>query len=616
MPATLARARAWVRRILFWLTPASKASIEQIPDAARDHALVLAVTRPTGFPKWLQLRYASRVLNQTERRILVSSLSLFIIFLTTSFAILAASHLVAIPATGGTYTEAIIGEPQAINPVDGPANDTDSDLASLVYSGLFRMHGMEAVPDLAKSYEWSEDGKVLTINLQPEAKFHNNDPVTADDVQFTVESIQDPARNSLLAPLFRGVKVNVLNDKTVQFVLDQSDVTFMTALTVGILPSNLWQDIPASSARLASLNLKPVGSGPYVVKSFTRDNYGVIRSYTLELNEKYYGIKPHIKNLTFQFYPDRQSAEDALKSDLVDALSFIPSDEAGKFHSAARWNSVDLEIPQQTIAFFNLKDKVLSDQRVRQALIAGINRQEFIAVYDGMAAVAETPYPFVSATSSFDLDASRKLLQESGWVLPSNDTVRVHQNVDPKKSSPAPVSSPSSTKLALTIMVPDEPVLLKVADGLKRQWSLLGAQVEVRPMDARLLLKKSSSERDAQVVLWNVLLRPDQDLFPIWWSGQAAQGGMNFSGLADKEIDTLIQQTSSATSTQMLEKSRANLSLALLKRSPALFLVRPFYAYVISSRIKGVSHQLSIARPSDRFQDIGQWYIKTGLQWK
>ncbi|MFA6099850.1 MAG: peptide ABC transporter substrate-binding protein [Patescibacteria group bacterium] len=612
-----ARLRAWIRRILFWLTPDSKTSIEQIPDASRDHALVLAVTRPTSIPHWRQLRYITRVLNQTERRVLTASLSLLVLFVLATLTVLAISHLVTVPAAGGTYTEAVIGEPQALNPIDSPANDTDADLVSLIYSGLFRMNGMEAVPDLAKSYEWSADSKTLTVNLQPEAKFQNGEPLTADDVQFTIESIQDSARSSTLAPLFRGVKTNIINDQTIQFILDQPDATFITALTVGILPSDLWQGIPAANARLASLNVKPIGSGPYLVKSFTRDNYGVIRSYTLELNEKYYGLKPHIKTLTFQFYPDRLSAEDALKSDLVDAVSFIPSDEAEKFHSAARWHSVTLEIPQQTIAFFNLKDKTLSDQKVRQALITGTNRQDLIADYNGLAAVSEVPFPFLAVTSTaFDLDAARKLLQESGWVLPSNDTVRVYQKIDPKKPAAAPVSTPSSTKLTLTIMAPDEPVLLKVADSLKRQWSLLGAQVEVKPLDTRLLLRKSSNERDAQVVLWNVLLRPDQDLFPIWWSGQAAQGGMNFSGLADKEIDTLIEQTNSSTSTQMLEKSRLNLALNILKRAPALFLVRPFYAYVISSRIKGVNDVMRVARPSDRFQDIGQWYIKTGLRWK
>ncbi len=617
MPAVFARVRSWVRRILFWLTPTAKTSTEQTPDSAKDHLLVLAVTKPKAVPRWRQIRYAARVLSSGERRTLAISLSLSVVFLIAVFVLLAIYHLTTVPAVGGTYTEALIGEPQTLNPIDSPVNDVDADLVSLIYSGLFRMQGMEPIPDLAKSYEWSEGGKVLTVNLQPNAQFHNGQPVTADDVQFTIESIQDPVRNSLLAPFFRGVKVAVLDDHTVQFVLEQPDVTFLDALTVGILPSDLWQDIPVASARLANYNLKPIGSGPFMVKSFTRDNLGVIRSYTLERSERYYGVKPYIKTVTFQFYADRITAEDALKSDLVDAASFILPSEADKFRSAARWNSVHLEIPQETIAFFNLKDKTLSDLRVRQALIEATNRQDILSAYNNMAEAVDTPYPFLPSASStaYDLDAARKLLQNAGWVLPSNDSVRVYQRPD-NKSTASPVSTPSSTKLTLTITAPDEPDLLKVADLLKRQWSLLGAQVDIQPLDSRLLLKKSSRERNAQIVLWNVLLQPDQDLFPIWWSGQAAERGMNFSGLAEKEVDTLIEQTKAASTTETLAKTREALSQSIMKRAPALFLARPYYAYVISNRVKGTGESIRVARPSDRFQDFSHWYIKTGLRWK
>jgi peptide/nickel transport system substrate-binding protein len=610
MPAAIARLLAWVRRTFFWLTPSSKTSTEQGPELSQDHALVLAVTQPSVLPRWRQLRYAGRVLSPAERRILAIALVGFLLFMLAGATVLSLQHLATVPTAGGVFTEALVGEPQAINPIDAPANDADDDLASVIYSGLFRMQGTEAVPDLAESYAWSDDGKILTVTLQKDARFHNGNPITADDVQFTVEAIQDPTRSSLLAPLFRGVKASVIDEHTVQFNLDQPDVTFLTALTAGIMPSDLWQDIPAATARLANLNLKPIGSGPYMVKSFTRDSYGAIRSYTLERFEKYYGIKPYFKTIVFQFYPDRQSAEDALKSDLVDALSFITSDEMEKFNSTARWQTVTLEIPQQTVAFFNLKDKTL--------MALGTNRQELLAAYQDMAAVAEMPYPFMQPTTStaYDPDSARKLLQETGWVMPGNDSVRVYQKPDPKKPGPVPISTTSSTKLILDIMVPDEPVLQKVADILKRQWSLLGAQVEVKPMDSRQLLKKSSRERDAQVILWNLLLRPDQDLFPIWWSGQATERGMNFSGLADKEIDTLIELTKSTTSTQTLEASRQRLAVALLNRTPGLFLVRPTYAYVISNRVKGVQTVLRLARPSDRFENLNQWYLKTGLRWK
>jgi len=614
----LKRVRAFMSRVFFWHAPERQASNEQLPESERDHALVLAVTKPTQVPGWRQLRYANRILTMTEKRLLAGALAGGFLCLIGAVAMLAWQNVILVPATGGTYTEALIGDPQTINPVDAPANDADADLTALIYSGLFRMQNGEPVPDLAEKYEWNNDGKTLTVTLRRDAKFQNGLPVTADDVQFTVETAQDPARNSLLEPLFRGVVVNVQDQYTVQFNLGRPDITFLSALTLGILPAELWQDIPAASARLASLNTKPVGSGPYAVKSFTRDQRGQIRSYTLERWEGYYGIKPHISTLTFQFFPDFQSAEDAIKSDLVDSLAFVTPSATDRFKSAARWNLTSLEIPQQTIAFFNLKDKTLADQRVRQALDLAVSRQDLIDALDGKAAAADTAYPFVSTASSSysNLDEARKLLQSSGWVLPSNDPVRIYQAGGPKPNAAQPVSTASSTKLTLTIIVPDQPDLNKVADALKRQWSLLGAQIDVRPMEEKLVLRKSTHERSSQIVLWNVLLGPDQDLFPIWWSGQTKDRGMNFSSLADKDIDSLIDQTKSASSTQMLTKVREKLSKTILARTPAAFLIRPNYTYVVSTRVKGVPQILRLAKPSDRFDAIQDWYIKTGFEWK
>ncbi|MFZ6015277.1 MAG: ABC transporter substrate-binding protein [Patescibacteria group bacterium] len=606
--------RAWIDRTFFWLAPKNKSVIEQTPESERDHALVLSVTKPKAIPKWRQLRYASRILSQKERQAIALTGILGIILLLSAVILLLAKYISAVPVVGGTYTEALIGEPHALNPVDAPANQTDLDLCSLIYSGLFKQKGMELLPDLAESYSWSEDFKTLTVKIRQDANFHNGAPVTADDVQYTIEAIQDPVRKSLLSPLFKGVKAAVIDGKTIQFNLDQSDITFLNSLTVGVLPASLWINIPPQNARLANLSLKPIGSGPYKVKSFTKDNHGIIRSYALERSDDYYGIKPHIKTINFQFYPDLQPAEEALKSDLVDGLAFLMPADTQRFNSAARWHTIDLKTPQQTIAFFNVKDKTLEDLRVRQALIMAVNRQDVVAALFNRAEIADTPFPFVQSASGTitDLEGARDLLQKSGWVLPSNDNVRIFQKAEDRKDGQIPESNASSTKLTLTILVPEQTDLVNMAEVLKRQWSLLGAQIEIQSMDAAGVLKKSTRDRDAQIILWNVLLGPDQNLFPIWWSGQANDRGTNFSGISETKIDDLINQSKSATSTDGLTAVRNELSSAIMEKAPAAFLVRPHFSYIISTRIKGMPESIEIAKPSDRFNDIQTWYIKTG----
>jgi peptide/nickel transport system substrate-binding protein len=605
----LARIRAWFRAIFFWLAPSKKTGSEQNPETDRDHALVLAVTKPTAIPTWRQFRYLGRVMQANEIKLLIGIIVLGTIALLAGILLIAKDHLTIIPIVGGTYTEAIIGEPHAINPVDAPANETDSDITALIYSSLFKMDGLEPIPDLAEAYEWGEERKILTIKLREDAIFHNGERVTADDVQFTFETIQDPARVSIIAPLFRGVQVVAKDTYTIQFILDQPDASFLKSLTVGIMPAAIWQNIPAANARLANINLKPVGSGPYQVKSFTRDGRGVIRSYTLERSEHYYGIKPFIKTITFQIYPDINPAEDALKSDLVDGLSFLTPIEMEKFTAVTRWNTATLDAPQQTIAFFNLKDEILKDSDIREALLKAIDRNEVVEALGGHAIIAEAAYPFLNPTTSTqtDIEGARKLLEEADWILPENETVRKLKDAD---------ENATTTHLNLSILVPNQPDLIKVAETLKRQWSLIGAQVEIETNNIPTVLRRSSRDRDTQIVLWNVLYSRDQDLSPIWWSGQTTDRGTNFSGLSDTDIDELINKTKSASSTEALLKAQIELSDKILEEFPAAFLVRPQYGFVVSTRIKGVPEKLNIIKPSDRFQQIHEWYIKTGWQWK
>ena len=598
--------RALVERVFFWFPGRNKVNeqgSEQGPDTKDDHDLILSVTSPKKIPSFRQMRYASRFLNKNEQRAAVIAFLLFLISSCAAMGFFIKQHTESVPVSGGSLTEALIGEPKHVNPLDAPANDVDRDLTSLVFSGLFRMNGMEPVPDLAEKYTWSDDGKTLTVTIRSDAYFHNGDAVIADDVQFTIDSIQDPVRTSPLAPRFRGVKAIATDDHTIQFILDNPDVSFLAALTVGILPVTKWQEIPAANARLADLNLKPIGSGPFKFKSFKRDSRGLIRSYTLERNEGYYGNKPYIEKLVFQFYPDRKQAEDALKADLVDSLSFVSISEPQK-NGTSRWRDVRLELPQVTVAFFNLKDSTMSDKRLRQALDGVIDRQEIVAAWQGRSVEISEPYPFATVSSVIvTLEEGRKLLEATDWILPEGAGVRV-------------LKSATSTELNLTIITSNQIELVAVAEALKRRWSLLGVKITIESLAPEELLRRASRERNAQIILTNVLFGPEQDMFPFWWSGQAADRGLNISGLSDRDVDNALKATRSATSTQGLEDARKELSSVIKRSVPAAFLVRPTASYFVTKKVKGVSSRLVISQPSDRFRDLTNWYIKTGLSWK
>jgi peptide/nickel transport system substrate-binding protein len=602
MNTFMSRVRALLRRVFFWL-PSAEVSEEHLPEAGHDHALILAVTSPRKVPTFRQIRYGVRVvLSVTERRTLLVAGAIFLLAAGTALAVLVSERTIRVPVAGGAMVEGVIGEAKHVNPLDAPANDVDRDLVSLVYSGLFRMDGLTAVPDLAESYSWSEDLKTLTVTLRKDARFHNGDEVTADDVQFTIDSIQDPARSSPLAPLFRGIKAVATDTHTVQFVQSQPDISLPHTLTVGILPSRLWQEVAPATARLADLNLKPIGSGPYRFKSFTRDSRGFLRNFSLERSDRWYGVAPYIKTITFHFFSDRKLAEDALKGDIIDSLAFSNSLEIGK--SSSRWNVMNLELPQETVAFFNVKRKILSDERVRRALAGTIDRQEIIDAWRGRAAAVSGPYPFTSPSSTvITLDEGRALLETAGWILPQGASVRTSKTA-------------TTTQFEISVITSEQPELVAVAETLKRRWSLLGAKVSIEPLAADDLLRRATRDRDADIVLTNVLLDDKQDLFPFWWSGQATDRGLNISNLGDRDLDAALEMAHGVTTTAALDAARSSVERLILRSTPAVFLVRPFAAYLIGKKIHGVSGSIVISRPADRFNDLKNWYIKTSWRWK
>ncbi|MDO8584051.1 MAG: ABC transporter substrate-binding protein [bacterium] len=609
----LARLREWGKIVLFWNK--GKDHSQEFRSAPHDdHALVLSVQKKSLPSPWQQIRFLRRVFSKKEWRLFLGGFALFFITLTLGAVGLLDPHIQSVPAHGGTFTEAVIGSPKLINPLYASLNDVDRDLTALVYSGLFRFdERLSPVLDLAQTATWSNDQKTLDIVLKKNVLFHDGTPLTADDVVFTFEAVQDPAWRSPLASQYRGVKTVRVDDQTVQFQFEKPTPDAFALLTLGILPANIWEDAGNGNAMLAEANVKPIGTGPYKAASITRDAKGMILTYNLKQFGNYYGTKPFIGDWRFQFFSDRSQAIVALRNHQVDALAFVPWGDMQEFKNSTI-KTYPLELPQETVAFFNVKDAALKDIRLRKALTLAIDPQELMDVTPSTHIVT-SPFPFATTTPTPpDLDGARALLTSMNWILKDGATVRtLAQKTDPKNKTPA--TAASSTELVLTISVPNQPDLMKVADYLKRRWSLLGARVEIQTEEPDVLLHSALTERSYQILIWNVLLSPTQDLSPFWDSKNTAARGLNLSNLADKTIDTALDSVAAATNTAALETAQTKLADAIKAQYPALFLLRPAYAYLISDRVHGVTES-HISRPSDRFTQSSAWYIRTTWAWK
>ncbi|MBP9748764.1 hypothetical protein KBD18_01025, partial [Patescibacteria group bacterium] len=278
--------------------------------------------RDRRFPAWRQLKYFSSVLTPRERTIVRWSSGILAACVLVFAVRVWVDHVVPVPAHGGEYVEAVVGTPSLPNPLYAVRNDVDADLTRLMYAGIMTFTGDgQLVPDLAESYEVSGDGTEYTFRLKDGLTWHDGEPLTVDDILFTLNVLQDANYKSPLTGAFRGVKPERVDDRTVRFILEKASASFLTTLTIGILPAHIWRDVAPTGAQLAEYNLKPIGAGPYQFKSLVRDRLGAIRSYTMERFANA-ATPALLDRITFQFFADSDSASASVAAKQTDSMAF------------------------------------------------------------------------------------------------------------------------------------------------------------------------------------------------------------------------------------------------------------------------------------------------------
>ena len=172
------------------------------------------------------------MLSKKERWIIYISLFLIVgssIYLSISYYF---ENTKEIPAYEGEYIEGMVGQPRFINPILCQTSDIDSDLSALVYSGLLKLDRKgELVNDLAESYEISDDRLTYTFHIKKDIIWHDWEKLSADDVVFTIKTIQNDNFYSPLRASWKGVRIEKVDDHTVRFILKNAYSPFLNNLS-------------------------------------------------------------------------------------------------------------------------------------------------------------------------------------------------------------------------------------------------------------------------------------------------------------------------------------------------------------------------------------------------
>jgi len=508
---------------------------------------------------------------------------------------------VLVPDRGGIFREGVVGNPRYLNPFVCDRNEVDEDLCTLLFRGLTKIdqHG-RVVPDLA--LDWTiTDEKVYTFRLRADQYWHDGRPVTADDVLFTMGILQNPDVVDIpnLVILWRTVQVEKVDDYTVRFTLSEPFSPFLDYTAIGLLPQHIYGNVPATELASKPLNGTPIGSGPMMIEAMAADH---IR---LKPSPFYAGVSPYLSSLEFRFYPDHPSMLTGYMDDEIDGISRIlpaefpiaaAQDDLALFSAVqARFVSVTFNMDNANVLFF-------ADKAVRQALYYGLDRDALVEeVAIGLGVVAHSPllpenwaYNAKISPYIYDPERAKQLLEGAGWVDSNGDGVRE------KEGAP----------LQFLLYASDEALQTALVQRIALDWQAIGVRAVPTPVAFVSLMSDFLQPRnfDAALTVWDIPGDPDQ--YWLWHSSQIEEGGLNYAGWRNDEVDDLLQKARSITNETERKVSYDRFQEIFVEDAPSLLLYYPVYTYGVNKRVQNV--QIGpLNRPAERFASFVDWYMVT-----
>jgi len=526
------------------------------------------------------------------------------------------SFMVNVPMDGGSIAEGIIGTPRFINPILA-FSDADQDLVTLIYSGLMRKNSDGSLtPDLAEKYEVSKNGLTYTFTLKDKIYFHDEKPVTADDIIFTVNKIKDPVIKSPKKGNWDGISIEKIDEKTIKFTLKQPYASFLENTILGIMPAYLWNTTPIE---LNDANTQPVGSGPYKVEKVSKQSTGLIDYYDLVPFKKFNLGKPYLSKITLRFYPNENDQISALEKEEVDQISSITPLNA-QILKEQNFRVESLTLPRVFGLFFNQsQNQIFTDKNIIMAIDLAINKDSIVRdVLLGYGVVINGPIPpnmidyqksnkEDTASHEEKIKKAQDILNKGGWKKGTDGFLQKTIIGKNKKKT--------ISYLEFSISTGNAPELAKSAELIKQDLENIGMKVDVKTFEIGNLNQSVIRPRKYDALLFGQIINYKSDLFAFWHSSQRKDPGLNVAMYTNAKVDKILEDAFVTIDEKSRIKKYIQFEDEIKKDIPAIFLYSPDFIYIVSKNIQGFSID-HIITPGDRFLNSYLWYTKTDNVWK
>lgn len=479
---------------------------------------------------------------------------------------------------GGKMVIGTTDLPGTISPLQ-PNVLGSNEILDLLFMKLQRIDAStgKMKPELASSWEFSEDLKAITYYLRKDIKWWDGEPVTAEDILYTYEKMIDPKTNYPFVSAFNLIKKVELIDKyTIKFTFSQVYANLITDSDIIPIPKHIYEKIGEEFGKS-----KIIGNGPYRVKEWVPGT-GLV----LTANDDYYRGRPPLDEIIVRYYNNVDTMITDFEQGNLDFVLNLRPAEAKRLSGNQNINVVSKPGNSYIYLGWNLDNEFLKDKEIRRALTMAINRTQILNdIFLGMGKISLGPLPHSSwafneniTTVEYNLEKAKNILMQKGFEDRNRNKILDKNGKD----------------FTLTIIANVEnPERIQILSYVTNYLTKLGIKVNGQKMDVNSFISALLNHKyDGFIMGWSVSDKIDPT---IYWHSNPKRGKFNFINYKNTVVDSLIE-----VGTLMLNRKKAKDIWGEFQRivyddQPYTFLIVPNEISATYKRVKGTDQGLNLA---------------------
>ncbi len=468
-----------------------------------------------------------------------------------------------------------------------PAMDEHGEINLLLFDGLTAHDGEnQVVPGLATRWEYDANTYTYTFYLDARARWHDGASVTADDVKFTIEAIQNPENASENAPNYEDVEeITVLGDHAIAFRLAATNVAFLDYMTMPVLPRHL---LEGEDMQTSDFFRNPIGTGPYKLASWEEG-----QAITLAKNEEYFKGEPNIDTIIFKIVPDDNAKALQLKSGELDLALLTPKD-AATFAENGQYRCYDMKTSDYRGILFNFAHPYWQDNRdLIPAVCYGIDRQaivDAVLLGQGMPAYGPLQQNIYNNADVEHYDYSpqkaREVLENAGCAMGQDGYY---------------ARNGETVGFVISVGAGDQ-VRLEIAQIAAQQLREIGMDVTVE-----IPAQVDWAGQMAYLIGWGSPFDADDHTYKVF----GTEKGANYSSYSNTQVDQFLVEARQSDDPAVRKEAYAHFQEALAQDPPFAFICYIDANYVADASISGIDAETVMGHHGvGIFWNVEDWIIE------